>query len=425
MDRAEMEKALIDFIQIPSVTASEAEEKAVSFLADILRCHSIDYEYITKIAHRPNLLARLEPQSSEASPVILISHIDVVSGEQKHWSHPIFGGEIHQGSIYGRGALDTKHLTMMELFAFLNLAKKQELLKRPVYFLATVDEEAGSIYGMEYVKAVRPSLFKNSIVINEGGGFPLCIGGNSFMPVTVGEKASCKVRLFAKGQGGHASAPSGDQAVLHLASGAKQVLTALPNTGSRATLHEMQKSLGYKPDYALAAEFMAYADQSSVSYQNVQIGMKSNVVPSKAELLLEYRLLPGTSKDDIESFLQEKLNGTNTGFEIMSFESGFEQNINEPEVQLFMSLLREASGRWGFEVMPLPILALGRTDGRFFGTEGSHVFGCSPLLMTDSFDKILPKVHGNDECIGQKSFGFGCDVLNDVISGICLKGGSE
>ena len=86
---------------------------------------------------------------------------------------------------------------MMELYAFLNLKKQENHLNRDVYFLATIDEEAGSSFGMEYVRQERPNLFQNAMVINEGGGFPLHINGKNYMMLTVGEKAVCKIKISA------------------------------------------------------------------------------------------------------------------------------------------------------------------------------------------------------------------------------------
>lgn len=91
---------------------------------------------------------------------MLISHIDVVPGIQEEWTHPVFGAQKADGRIYGRGTLDTKQLTMMELYAFLNLKKQENHLNRDVYFLATIDEEAGSSFGRNMSDRKDPNCFK-------------------------------------------------------------------------------------------------------------------------------------------------------------------------------------------------------------------------------------------------------------------------
>ena len=167
---------------------------------------------IAKTPERPNLLAVIRAAHPEKEPLVLISHIDVVDGDEEKWTHPVFGAERAEGRIWGGERSDTKHLTMMELYSFLQLRGREEELNRDVWFLATVDEEKGSEYGMAYVKTVRPELFSHAVVINEGGGFPLHINGKNYMMLTVGEKAVCKVKIKAEGTGGHASAgrQSGD-----------------------------------------------------------------------------------------------------------------------------------------------------------------------------------------------------------------------
>ena len=107
--------------------------------------------------------------------------------------------------------------------------------------------------------------------------------------------------------------------------------------------------------------------------------------------------------------------------EVLGYEAGFESNFENSHLKQLVNDLEEACRRFGFDGGVLPMLALGRTDGRFFGSAGSMVYGCSPLLMGDSFDAILPKVHGKDESILETSYEFGAQVLDEVIHKNCLK----
>ena len=245
MNLEDNKKAFMELLRIPSVTGSGAdgEEKACAFLEHILQENGIKTERIAKDLHRPNLLAAIHAPRAEKEPVVLISHIDVVPGIQEEWTHPVFGAQKADGRIFGRGTLDTKQLTMMELYAFLNLKKQENHLNRDVYFLATIDEEAGSSFGMEYVRQERPNLFQNAMVINEGGGFPLHINGKNYMMLTVGEKAVCKIKISAEGTGGHASAPGENQALLKLAEGLRRIFAAEKELtcGSRRTWETMRR----------------------------------------------------------------------------------------------------------------------------------------------------------------------------------------
>ena len=144
MNLAESKEAFIRLVQIPSVTGSCQEEQACAFLEEILNSHGIETERIARIPERPNLLACIRTEHPKRRPVVLISHIDVVDGDPERWSHPVFSGETADGRIWGRGTLDTKQLTMMELYSFLRLKERETELDRDVWFLAAIDEEGGS-----------------------------------------------------------------------------------------------------------------------------------------------------------------------------------------------------------------------------------------------------------------------------------------
>ncbi|MCI7384269.1 MAG: M20/M25/M40 family metallo-hydrolase [Hungatella hathewayi] len=417
-----VKETLIHLISIPSVTASPSEKKAIMYLEEILKEEGIETERIYKDPERLNLLAHLPAEKPEKEPLVLISHVDVVDGDADKWNWPVFGGVEDGGRIYGRGTLDTKHLTVMELNAFLNLKRSGRKLKRDVYFLATIDEEAGSTFGMEYVKKAKPDLFVHAAVINEGGGFPLRINGKDYMMVTVGEKAVCKVKLSASGRGGHASAPGGDQAILKLAAVLEEVFGAEAELdfGSHATQETMARILGSRDcDNPVAADIFGYSGQNTIGLRDYRIGDRSNVIPAAVEVVLEFKVLPGTRVEEIEAFIRRHVTD-GVQYEIMSFERGFESNFDNSALKSVIEDLKTISREEGFSCEVLPMLALGRTDGRFFGSEGSMVYGCSPLLMDDSFDVVLPKVHGNDESISTESYLFGCRVLDRFIEKNCL-----
>ena len=393
-------------------------------LEHILQENGIKTERIAKDLHRPNLLAAIHAPRAEKEPVVLISHIDVVPGIQEEWTHPVFGAQKADGRIFGRGTLDTKQLTMMELYAFLNLKKQENHLNRDVYFLATIDEEAGSSFGMEYVRQERPNLFQNAMVINEGGGFPLHINGKNYMMLTVGEKAVCKIKISAEGTGGHASAPGENQALLKLAEGLRRIFAAEKELtcGSRRTWETMRRIVGSDSwDNATGADIFAYASQNSIGMRKYKIGECSNVIPAHVEAVLEFKVLPYGSQEEIETFVRKQIAGLPLEMEVLSYEAGFESNFENSHLKQLVNDLEEACRRFGFDGGVLPMLALGRTDGRFFGSAGSMVYGCSPLLMGDSFDAILPKVHGKDESILETSYEFGAQVLDEVIQKNCLK----
>lgn len=424
MDEKQIKEAFRQLVCIPSVTGTAGEEQACAYLEKLLGSCGIASERICRACSRPNLLAGLRAENPQKEPLVLISHIDVVDGDPKRWSHPVFGAKVDDGRIWGRGTLDTKQLTMMELYAFLHLKEQEHRLNRDVWFLATIDEECGSSYGMEYVKRVKPGLFEKAMVINEGGGFPMHINGKDYMMLTVGEKAVCRVRVWAEGTAGHASAPGDDQAMLKLAGGLGRIFAAEKELtcGSRHTCDTMKEIVGSEVwDNPVGADIFGYAGQNSIGMRNYRIGERSNVIPARAEALLEFKLLPYAGEEEVIAFLERQLSGLDVRYEVAGYEPGFESHFDNSHLKELVEDLNAACARHGFCGQVLPMLALGRTDGRFFGSENSMVYGCSPLLMGDSFDVVLPKVHGDDESILEESFLFGCRVLDEIIMKNCLK----
>ncbi len=423
MELEQAGKIFADLIRIPSVTASEGEKAACDFLKNILEEAGIPCEIVAKTPDRPNLLACLKASDPVEPPMMLISHIDVVAADPAKWQQDPFGGVTAGGRIHGRGTLDTKQLTVMELYAFLELKLRQKEINRDVWFVATIDEEGGSAFGMGYLKEVRPELFHGSIVINEGGGFPMRINGQNYLMMTVGEKGICSVKLTARGQGSHASAPGGDQAVLKMAEALKSIFAREKelSVGSRRIRCLMEKILGTdRIDNPLAEALWQYAGESSIGMRNYRIGQRSNVVPSSCEATLEMKVLPYAGSEEICSFLDRALEGCQVSYEIVNFEKGFESN---EENSMLLDLIQKAetfAGRHGFPCRVLPMLALGRTDGRFYGSEDSMVYGFSPVRMEDSFNEILPKVHGPNESITVDSFFFGCRMLMSLTKEYCL-----
>ena len=418
----EIRKVFLTLLRIPSVTASAGEEQACAYLETLLDQFHISHRRICLESSRPNLLAKIAAVHPEKAPVFLISHIDVVTGDDAQWSHGVFSADSDDGRIWGRGTLDTKHLTAMELYAFLHLAGHEEDLSRDVYFLAAIDEEKGSAYGMGYVRQAEPALFQDAIVINEGGGFPLCINGKNYMTLTVGEKAVCRVKITAQGQGGHASAPCENQAMLKMAKALKSIFSheADLTCGSRKTYETMAKIVGSSSwDNPVGADIFGYAGQNSISMRKYQLGERSNVIPAVVEAMLEFKVLPYTRISEITDFLDSVLADCSVSYCIESYEDGFESNFENSGLQELVEDVQSFCSQFGFHGQVLPMLALGRTDGRFFAGGSAMVYGLSPLTMGDSFDVILPKVHGNNESILEESFQFGCRVLDNLICKIC------
>jgi acetylornithine deacetylase/succinyl-diaminopimelate desuccinylase-like protein len=406
-------RLLQELIRIPSVTGTSGEARAVEWLEARLLEKGIPSERVGATG-RPNLVARLAGTDPSLPKLVLLSHLDVVPADESAWSHPPFGGVMDGGRLFGRGALDTKQLTVMELLALFRL-RETGRAQRDVVLIATVDEEKGSAMGAGLMSKEVPELFRDAVALSEGGGFPLKVNGRDYLTITVGEKACCRIGLSASGQSGHAGAPGADQAVVKLAGAIGKVLEGverLPQGG--AVWEAMAGKIGKSPDNPLAQEFLKYSGNCGVSVPPFKIGAAVNVLPPDARIELEIRPLPGTEQTQIEGWLEDWLRDTGVRHEILWFQPGI---LCPPDGELFTRISRwveELSAAGGFPSKALPMLALGRTDGRFFAS-GSRVFGFSPLGPEDAFDRILPMVHGADESVSLSGFEFGCRVFIDLV----------
>lgn len=209
---------LQQLLRLNTVNPPGNEIIACQYLADVLRQDGIESTILESAPTRANLVARLKGDG-RAAPLLLMVHVDVVTVEPARWKHDPFGGEITDGFLYGRGALDTKELAAMELAVMLWLKRNNVPLARDVIFMANADEEAGGTYGAKWLVENHPDLIRAEYAINEGGGFGSTILGKRIYGIQTGEKGTARFTLRAHGRPGHASVPQRDNAVLKLARG--------------------------------------------------------------------------------------------------------------------------------------------------------------------------------------------------------------
>lgn len=417
-----------ELIRIDTSNPGRCELGAVRFLQRILEKEEIENRVIESEPGRANLIAKLDGGSQP--PILLISHLDVAPVDACQWRFPPFAAIEQEGMIWGRGTLDTKQLTIMELVSFLLLKRSGKGFNRDIYLIATADEENGSRFGMEYLVKHYPEYLPKGYVINEGGGFCIPYQGKNYMIYTAGEKGSCKVRLTANGTGGHASVPPEEQAMGKMAEAIKRLaeyrfspqLTKissqlLQTIGITPRKDELGEQLINDPVDSTMERLFHYLIYSDLSINHIEIGQRINVIPSYAQAEVEFRILPCVTKKQIENLLARLLDECDVEWKIESFEEGFESNIEAEIIGIFRSKLKQLAP----DIELIPIYALGRTDGRFLGRDGSDVYGISPLLPDLPFSQVLQKVHSQDESITVNSLLFGSKLLSALLLQYCLE----
>ena len=409
---------LKDLVRIDTTNPPGREKKLLAFLAEILKKEGITYTIQETAPERGNLLAWLPADGAPSKPpLVLLSHVDVVATCPEQWDVPPFEAREKDGYLYGRGTVDTKQLTVMELTAFLNLKKSGKKRKRDVYFLATADEESGSTYGFAWFLEHEITLggrtfygreiFPESDVISEGGGFPILAGEKEFYLCESGQKGCGVVEFTIEAR--RAKGPflgSGDGMVR--AMGLVQEIGALALEGRTLdTVRNFEEKLKDAP--------------LSPGMEKILTAMKRNTMTvtlikgksvSEISVLCDVRLLPGFGREYLEKELQALCERWDCRFEILSLSEGYE---SKPKGGL-LSLLEEATkcelGEKEQMQGILPFVSMGSSDGRFLAGTGAKVYGYSPVYAWDmTFDSALTMVHGNNERIHRDSVVFGCRVL--------------
>ncbi len=395
-------------IRINTTNPPGDEHLLCAYIASIFDSNNVEYEIIKKAEKRENIIALKGPKNS-LPPIILISHLDVVSVDGQDWTHPPFDAVEVDSIIYGRGTVDTKHLTVMQLIAFLSVDESS--LDCPLYFVATSDEEKGSNYGMRHVAHLYKDEFKNGSVINEGGGFYIENGDEGYSLITMGEKGRCDVKVKIKGDSGPSSFKSENKAV--------DIFTTLLDRMSSYQFEEeenpvsiMFNALVKEPIHdTFLSHFTHYNSHNAFILNSYDIGKQVNVLPYNIEFNFAIQLLPGKTKEDAKSILSSLFEGLSAEYEIVDFLPGFISSLDTP--------LYEAANEHFTQFFEggtlLPVFALGRTDGRFLGQLGCDVYGFSPINKIIDFHTVLTLVHQVDERIDRNSVIQGAALFSHML----------
>lgn len=413
-----------DLIRIKTVNPPGDERVAIDYIKSILDRHLITSSIAEPKAGRANLIASL--QGGSGDPLVLLSHIDTVDADANQWREDPFSAALIDHEIWGRGTLDTKQLSVMHLAAFIELHRlstTSDGLKRPVHLVITADEEKGSQYGMAYLAEHYAWLFHNATVLSEGGGFPLEIKEKPYMTVASAEKSVLTIELLAYGKPGHALMPHKNQAVQKLIAAVtfllKQPVERRYSTISKRYILEA----GLNPESVLGSECLADGLVQHMLFDQMKVCdlaaiSSDNAIPAKALATIELRVDPSVSLEACLANIRRQLAGYDVEIKVKGLEHGYESNPDHP----LLALVSTSAKRHGFMGDLLPFVALGRTDGRFIGHTAASIFGLSPALMTESFPRVLERVHRTDERIHIDSFTFGLNVLRDALVNYCFEG---
>jgi acetylornithine deacetylase/succinyl-diaminopimelate desuccinylase-like protein len=425
-------------LRIDTTNPPGNELAAAEYLAGVLRAEGYEPIVLEAAPQRGNLIARLKGDGS-LPPLLLYTHLDVVPAEPEHWTHPPFAGDVADGFVWGRGALDMKSVAAMQLMTVLLLKRTGVTLKRDVIFAATADEEIDSDVGADWLVTQHPDLVRAEYGLSEMGGHTLYLEGKKFYPVMCAEKGTCWLKIRARGKPGHGSVPHADHAVLHLVHAIDRVMAhplPLHLTATASTfVQRLARSVGGTTGLLLSAALnpllhdaalKAFSDRSladvlhailhnTVSPNQLRAGYKANVIPSEAEAILDGRMLPGF---DVESFLAEVRPRLGDGIEITIEHTSPPLEVSS-ETPLFHAIEQQLA-RSDPGAITVPYMMAGATDAKLFAKLGTQCYGFAPLkLQPDTpFDGLI---HGHDERVSLDAFGFGVQVLYETVRDFCAQ----
>lgn len=405
----ELVEIFSQLIKCNSANPTSNEKEICEYIQNLLSKDGIESIIIEKQENRSNIVAKIGEKGEK--PVLLLSHIDVVP-EGEGWTVPAFDAYTKDGIIYGRGAIDTKHLTAMEIMAMLLLKREGIKLNREIVLLASADEENGSKNGMEFVVNEHSELIPNDCcTISEGGGFVLYNNGNSYRTCTCGEKGNCNITVDVK-----QPERSRNSCLDIRTSRAYSLLT----TFSKLSQYDSEnvdcvvtrtflKVLGNQEmTDKTVRDLWEYTSQHNLVINRFDLREKELLENSELKLAVDFKFIPTINKECVEKLLSALLKGLDASFTIEKFEEGFESGIGSS----FIKTLVDTAEELDVGTKALPMLALGRTDGRFIKGD---VYGFSPMLGDIPFSHVLKMVHGKDECISIASLVYGTKVIYNTL----------
>jgi acetylornithine deacetylase/succinyl-diaminopimelate desuccinylase-like protein len=416
------------------------ETTAAAYLAGVLAEAGIEATIVGVSPERGNVIARLRADNPVKRPLLLTGHIDVVSVERDKWSRDPFGGEIADGAIWGRGALDMKSQVAAELAVMLLLTRQGIALDRDIIFAAFADEEAGGKEGAAWVWEHHRDLIDAEYAINEGGGgTPVALNGNLFYLCQAGEKGGSRLRITARAQPGHASIPLDDTAMARLGRALVRLDEWQPQTTLTDPVKQMLRTLApafgadgpatveaiiANPTWeAIAAlpidddtRLMLRATTRNTAVPTiVHGGHRINVIPSEVVLDVDGRILPGEDPETWRETVQAVV-GDEVEVSLLSRGQGI---AADPASPLFDTIATTIA-----DLVPgaavAPFLLSGGTDARHLPE--MKVYGFFPFLPSDRAALYTSLIHGHDERIAVDDLAFATRFLYEVVVRFCAPG---
>ena len=426
----EVVELLRDLIRFDTTNPPGNEGACIAHVQRLLEEAGAESRILAHDPARPNLVARI-PGAGEAPPLLLYGHVDVVTTAGQRWAHEPFAAELVDGVVWGRGALDMKSGVAMIVDVFLRAARGELTPRGDLLLVVLSDEENGGDFGAKFLVEEHPELFEGvRHALGEFGGARIRLGGRSFYPIQVAEKQICWLRGSVRGPGGHGAIGVRGGAMgrlgrilarldrgrlpVHVTPVARAWVEAMADALPRPQALFLRSLLEPRvADFALRAPVeelrtLDRALRNTVSATIVRGGEKINVIPAEVEVELDCRALPGFGPKEVIAEIGA-LVGPELELELVRHDPA----PSEPDLSalpLLESILRELDPAG----VPVPMLQIGVTDGRFLSRLGIQTYGFLPLRLPDGFE-FTKLIHAADERVPADAVRFGAEAVGRAV----------
>jgi acetylornithine deacetylase/succinyl-diaminopimelate desuccinylase-like protein len=400
-------RLLQELIRLDTVNPPGNETQAAELLRDYLAESGVESELYAKVPERANLVARL-PGSGDGSSLLLLSHTDTVVADAAEWQVDPWSGEVRDGEIWGRGALDMKGQVAASAVAIASLAREGFRPAGDLVFAACADEEVGQGFGLPWLCEQHPDAVRTDYALNEGAGERMELFGRPFYLCSSAEKMSSPFRLRVHGRAGHASVPGiADNALVKAAPLIERLAAYRPELQLGPETDALIQAVAGRPLEAgealelaretdeAAAELLEPLLSLTLSPTMIFASERRNVIPHLCEVVVDCRLLPGQAQEEVEPVLRDLLGEGDYDFEWVEGRGGTRSPLGGPlwdAVESFVARIEpEAS------VLPVPVA--GFTDSHWLRDAfGTVAYGFFPTKAMDP-QVAARLIHSADERI--------------------------
>lgn len=413
------------------------EDRSVATLKAFFEARGLTGDVYHARECRGNLVIRVPGSDPSAPSLMFMGHLDVVPAQASDWSADPFGAEIRDGQVWGRGAVDMLCWTAAQAVGFAEAVARAPggRYKGDLVFLALADEEASGRWGAQYLTEHHWEAVKADFMVTELGGFFIDTDRGPAAFCTVGEKGVAWVKLTCRGTPGHGSMPFGaNNASLKAAEAVARLgrmnfplkasapYRAMATAMARGWWERLALLTGWGEGAALRrvlsrnpgmARFLHTAGRPTVSPNVVKAGEKVNIIADRAEVLVDCRLLPGTSKEDLERWIRRALGSQLSReftFEVTDWFPSNLSGTDNPLHSAIEALFLQAHP----EARLVDLFIGGVTDGRFWRARGTTVYGYTLFSKALTMDAYGQRIHGIDERIDLESLALGVGFFRDL-----------